>query len=445
MIRAVVDPSVLVSAFIGNAEAGPGRLVQAWRDRRFVLVVSPMLLAELGEVLSRPKFARWASDGRGAAYVAALGARSEHHPDPDEQPPVVRDSDDDYLVALMRATEVDLLVSLDNDLLDAELADIAVVDPAVFVGRVEGAEKAKHFFTGTTHAGRELRLFYERPPSDETGQPVPNPAETKITGTLDGSPIKIFSVTGSTSQTPGSSIAVSTDQGTFTAIAGDDAETATHSEALRLYLEWRPSGGWKTQVEHSTFVEDEWRFTVSITNDRVSEHIEVRMSDAVAKSERWQGGADERSLEDLVAEDVQVKFRGATWASIQEAAKNPTIVLWDANGPKSPLDAESHRSNDHAARDHPYIDETEREPLLRDRIKTMPPERFERLVYELAHREDSRVERLEPPDAAQTRSCPTGRATPSESGRLSATRKSSTGESARNRWPTRSNDGSRGA
>ena len=72
MIRAVVDPSVLISAFIGDPEAGPGRLVDAWRDRRFALVVSPLLLAELDEVLSRPKFARWAGDGRGDAYVAGL-------------------------------------------------------------------------------------------------------------------------------------------------------------------------------------------------------------------------------------------------------------------------------------------------------------------------------------------------------------------------------------
>jgi hypothetical protein len=43
------------------------------------------------------------------------------------------------------------------------------------------------------------------------------------------------------------------------------------------------------------------------------------------------------------------------------------------------------------------MDETEREPLLREWIKTMPPERFEQLVYELARREDSGVERLEHP------------------------------------------------
>jgi uncharacterized protein len=128
----------LVSAFIGDPEAGPGQFVDAWRDRRFVLVVSPLLLVELGDVLARPKFARWAADGRGAAYVAGFAARSEHQPDPDESPPeAVRDPDDDYLIALMRAVQADVLVSLDRDLLDAQLDEITVIDPAVFIGRLE--------------------------------------------------------------------------------------------------------------------------------------------------------------------------------------------------------------------------------------------------------------------------------------------------------------------
>jgi uncharacterized protein len=141
LIRAVVDPSVLVSAFIGDPAAGPGKLVEAWRDRRFALVASPLLLTELDEVLSRPKFARWAGDGRGAAYVAGFDARSEHQPDPIDPPSSgIRDPDDDYLVALMRATQADFLVSLDRDLLDAQLDDVAAIDPAVFVGHLKQSE-----------------------------------------------------------------------------------------------------------------------------------------------------------------------------------------------------------------------------------------------------------------------------------------------------------------
>jgi len=138
LIRAVVDPSVLVSAFIGDPEAGPSRLVAAWADRRFVLVVSPLLLHELAEVLTRPKFTRWAGDGRAEAYVAAFRARSEHRVDPPDLASAgVRDPDDDYLVALRKDAKADFLVSLDRDLLNAPLSDATVVDPATFLSSLE--------------------------------------------------------------------------------------------------------------------------------------------------------------------------------------------------------------------------------------------------------------------------------------------------------------------
>ncbi len=137
MTRAVVDTSVLVSAFVGDPAAGPAQLVDAWREQRFVLVVSPLLLAELGEVLARPKLKRWSADGRGQAYADGFAARSEQHPDPQRSSPSeVRDPDDDYLVTLMRSSEADVLVSLDRDLLDAQLANITVLDPAKFLDRL---------------------------------------------------------------------------------------------------------------------------------------------------------------------------------------------------------------------------------------------------------------------------------------------------------------------
>jgi putative PIN family toxin of toxin-antitoxin system len=145
LIRAVVDPSVLVSAFIGDPDAGPGRLVTAWRDRRFVLVVSPLLLDELTDVLGRAKFERWSSDSRASAYIGALRARSELRSDvPSAERIEVRDPDDHYLVALSREATADYLVSLDHDLLDAEL-DVPVVDPAVFVAGLPDHVQGEHF------------------------------------------------------------------------------------------------------------------------------------------------------------------------------------------------------------------------------------------------------------------------------------------------------------
>ena len=115
MISAVVDPSVLVAAFLGQPDAGPSRVVTAWRDGRFSLVISPALLEELGDVLDRPRFAHRAGDGRGRAYIDAFAARSHHQPDPQTIPNVVRDPQDDYLVALALAVKADALISVDKD------------------------------------------------------------------------------------------------------------------------------------------------------------------------------------------------------------------------------------------------------------------------------------------------------------------------------------------
>jgi predicted nucleic acid-binding protein len=66
------------------------------------------------------------ANGRAAAYVAGFAARSEHRRDPAVAEPSVRDPDDDYLVALAREERVDSLVSLDRDLLEADLEDLLV-------------------------------------------------------------------------------------------------------------------------------------------------------------------------------------------------------------------------------------------------------------------------------------------------------------------------------
>lgn len=317
MIRAVVDPSVLVSAFIGDPEAGPGSLVTAWRDRRFELVVSPLLLDELSEVLERPKFERWASQGRAAAYVAALRARSELRSDsPSAQPIEVRDPGDHYLVALSRDAEVDYLVSVDRDLLDAEL-DLSVVDPAVFVAGLHGPSDDEHFFTGKTQAGRELRLYYRGSINHSSG--------VTISGTLDGAPIEVMGMTQRMAKGADSSVIVRTDQGTFTAVADSDPPAEAHSTALRLYMEHRPSGGWQTEVERSSFESGEWRFDVLVTNERVSATIQLRMSEAVAKT--WTDGASTPPPDEMVAEHVAVMLRGADWAAVERHARNPTTLL----------------------------------------------------------------------------------------------------------------------
>lgn len=56
MRRIVVDPGVLVSAAL-SPKGNPAKIIEAVRSGRVVLIVSPHLLAELDDVLGRPKIA----------------------------------------------------------------------------------------------------------------------------------------------------------------------------------------------------------------------------------------------------------------------------------------------------------------------------------------------------------------------------------------------------
>ncbi len=134
MIFAVVDPSVFVSALIGRADAAPAQLVRAMAQARFTPIISPLLVEELKEVLERPKFSRWAGDGRGKAFLAAIVTCAAMHADDLQAPAAgLRDAEDEYLVKLARSRAADALVSVDRDLLDASIGDVRVVTPRAFL------------------------------------------------------------------------------------------------------------------------------------------------------------------------------------------------------------------------------------------------------------------------------------------------------------------------
>jgi predicted nucleic acid-binding protein len=98
------------------------------------------LLNELTTVLSRPTFDRWTANERAALWIASLSAGGDHRDDPDTPPVGIRDPKDEYLVALGRRTDVDVLVSGDGDLLEAELDGLKVVRPAEFLEMLSASE-----------------------------------------------------------------------------------------------------------------------------------------------------------------------------------------------------------------------------------------------------------------------------------------------------------------
>jgi putative PIN family toxin of toxin-antitoxin system len=130
-VRVVIDPNVLVSAAISSA-GQPRAIVNAWTEERFELLVSPAVIEELRDVLHRPRLRRWISLELADAFVDGLAQDATTIADPPALPGVSRDPDDDYLIALARATQADYLISGDRDLLDLQDPDPPVLSPRQF-------------------------------------------------------------------------------------------------------------------------------------------------------------------------------------------------------------------------------------------------------------------------------------------------------------------------
>lgn len=128
--RLVVDVGVYVSAAISGT-GPPTQLLEAAIEGRVVLLVSPLLLDELRDVLTRNKFRRWLSQADADAFIDALILLAEVVDDPPEssRQRVCRDPDDDYLVALTEAQSATMLVSGDADLHALHRPDVDVRSP----------------------------------------------------------------------------------------------------------------------------------------------------------------------------------------------------------------------------------------------------------------------------------------------------------------------------
>jgi len=123
-VVAVVDTSVLVSAFL-NPVGFPARILAAAKRERFTMVTSAPLLEELREVLSRPRLmrARNTTPAEADTFVQSIA-------DVANQVPVsatlqlCRDPDDDVLLETAIVGGATHIVSRDEDITrDPELLE----------------------------------------------------------------------------------------------------------------------------------------------------------------------------------------------------------------------------------------------------------------------------------------------------------------------------------
>ena len=118
MIRAVVDTNTLISGLISPLGA-PAKIIHCWRRGDFLLLTSPVLLAELRRVLEYRRISDrlgWSSEER-AQFVESFETLALVMPGALSLPGITRDPKDDPVVACAVEGDAGFIVSGDQDLL----------------------------------------------------------------------------------------------------------------------------------------------------------------------------------------------------------------------------------------------------------------------------------------------------------------------------------------
>jgi putative PIN family toxin of toxin-antitoxin system len=139
-MRIVLDTNQFVSALI-RKEGHPAQILQAWREGKIDIAVSPNLLEEVYEVLNRPRIKRkyhlTTEDIEG--YLMLLQKYALMMPGMLEVNVLVEDTDDNVIIACAVEAEADYIVSGDHHLLNLrEYQDIRIIRASEFLQILDG-------------------------------------------------------------------------------------------------------------------------------------------------------------------------------------------------------------------------------------------------------------------------------------------------------------------
>jgi putative PIN family toxin of toxin-antitoxin system len=134
MIRAVLDVNVLVSALI-SPRGTPARILDAWREERFIVVVSEPILEEFQRVVAQPRLRRYGlTPARARALMRGLRQFAIMTPARLDVHGVAPHGEDDKLLACAVEGGADYLVTGDSGLLALqEYEGVQIISPADFV------------------------------------------------------------------------------------------------------------------------------------------------------------------------------------------------------------------------------------------------------------------------------------------------------------------------
>lgn len=135
-LRVVVDTNVIVSGLFGIKNSPSGKILQAIRTQKIILVTSPVILEEVGEVISRPRIVKLTkmSVEERKDFIDELIERSDVTAGKQLSHILGRDERDDKFLACAYEAKADYIVTGDNDLLVLKQYEgIKVVLPRKFI------------------------------------------------------------------------------------------------------------------------------------------------------------------------------------------------------------------------------------------------------------------------------------------------------------------------
>jgi putative PIN family toxin of toxin-antitoxin system len=136
-VHVVADTNIIVSGLLWYGS--PRQVLDAARTGVITLATSAPLLAELAEVLQRPKFAQRLARANVTAHTLVFGyAALAHLVVPAAIAPVIKaDPDDDAVLACAVAAQAEVIVSGDSDLLALESYEgIPIITAAQLIVRI---------------------------------------------------------------------------------------------------------------------------------------------------------------------------------------------------------------------------------------------------------------------------------------------------------------------
>jgi len=137
-MRLILDTNVVLSALL-SPQGAPARLLDAWERKRFTLVTSAALVAEIRAVARRPFFRARLRASAVDLIAAGLQDFSLYCEDLPSGP-AAPDPKDSYLLAMIEASQAEFLVTGDKKLLSLKHHKAAqIVTPGAMIGLLESS------------------------------------------------------------------------------------------------------------------------------------------------------------------------------------------------------------------------------------------------------------------------------------------------------------------